>query len=139
MHTSIAGYGEFAGARCDKNQDSIAIAGLFHAHLHKMGLGSGYGVLDGLAADKNPDFARGFLFGCANRRDDVLVLKLLKKFSRLHKSPTATRATTSETAAATREPVSTGKTAAAATPVGKPSAAEDPTAQKGGAATSEDR
>ena len=73
MDAFIAGHGEFAGARRDKNQDAISFGRLVHAQAEKFFLRGRDRVGDGIVADQNTDFAGSFFLGLADRRHERVV------------------------------------------------------------------
>jgi len=76
MNCGVSNNRKFSHARRDENQNAIFLFSLVHAQMQKRLLRGSHRVFGFLAADEDPDFAAGFLFGLTNRLDDCVVLKL---------------------------------------------------------------
>lgn len=84
MDGGVANDGKFMNARRHENENAVTCLRFFHAQAHESRLCSGNGVVHLFAADVDADFAGGLAFGFTNRRDDVIMAKLIQELFRVH-------------------------------------------------------
>ncbi len=128
MDGFIANHGKGMGARRDKNQHAVMTRRFVHAEPQKFLLRFGHGVFDMFVTDENANFAGGFLFGFAQRINDVVVAQIFFKFPWMHKSPMPSRAAAAEASAAPGKSPAAREPAASRKPATTPASASAPTA-----------
>jgi len=103
MNAFIADDGKLVRAGGHENQHAVPFGRLVHAQAQEFRLRGGDGVVNVFVADEDADLAGGLVLGVTNRRDNVVVLQMLGKGSRVHKLPAPSRAAAAKAAAAARK------------------------------------
>ena len=77
VHSLIANDSEIPRFRSNQYENRVLLPGFGHAQSHKLCFGCVHRVGQFLMTDQYAKLTGGFLFGAANRGDDVVVLELV--------------------------------------------------------------